>query len=89
MQNLDESIIAELYRVAQLRGLMLPAIERRQRLVDDLGLTSLDLAHVIAALERLLKADPFLRLVSITSIRTVGDLCNAYRRFFAEAGTER
>ncbi|MFL5339448.1 MAG: acyl carrier protein [Gemmataceae bacterium] len=88
MNDLDETIIAELRQVAAVRGLTLPAVERRQRLVDDLGLKSLDLAHLIAALERRLKADPFLRLVPITSVRTVGDLCDAYRRYFAEVGKE-
>jgi acyl carrier protein len=85
LQNLDQTIIAELRQLAAVRGLTLPAIKRRDQLVDDLGLKSLDLAHLVAVLERRLNADPFLRLVSITSIRTVGDLCDAYSRFFSEA----
>ena len=88
MPDLDATIIAELRQVAAVRGLNLPAIDRRQRLVDDLGLKSLDLAHLIAALERRLKADPFLRLVPITSVRTLGDLCDAYHRHFAEGEKE-
>ncbi len=89
MQNLDATIIAELRRVAELRGLKLPdVIDRKQRLVDDLGLASLDLAHLVAVLDRSLQADPFLRLVSITRIRTVGDFCEAYRLFFIEAAKE-
>lgn len=86
MKDLESAVIEELHRVAELRGLTLPPVERHHRLVDGLGLESLDLAHLIAALERRLHADPFLRLVSITSIRTVGDLCDAYVRYFAEAG---
>jgi hypothetical protein len=45
------------------------------------GLTSLDLAALISMLERKLKADPFLEAVAITEMRTVGDLCHAYRDF--------
>lgn len=57
------------------------------RLNTDLGLTSLDLASLVAALEMKLKADPFQELVPITSVRTIGDLEAAYVRFFFGAGT--
>jgi acyl carrier protein len=57
------------------------------RLSTDLGLTSLDLASLVAALEMKLKADPFQELVPITSIRTIGDLEAAYVRFFSGTGT--
>jgi acyl carrier protein len=43
------------------------------------GLTSLDLAALVAVLERQWKVDPFLESASITDIRTVGDLCRAYQ----------
>jgi acyl carrier protein len=49
---------------------------------DDLvstGLTSLDLAALVARLERRWRIDPFLEAKSITEVRTVGDLCQAYR----------
>ena len=49
------------------------------------GLTSLDLAAVIALLERRWKVDPFLEHVSITDIRTVGELCRAYELGLAGA----
>jgi acyl carrier protein len=54
------------------------------RLNADLGLTSLDLASLVAALEIKLKADPFQELVPITSVRTIGDLEAAYVRFFSK-----
>jgi acyl carrier protein len=57
------------------------------RLNTDLGLTSLDLASLVAALEMKLKADPFQELVPITSVRTIGDLEAAYVRFFSGTGT--
>ena len=55
------------------------------RLTADLGLTSLDLASLVAALEMKLKADPFQELIPITSVRTIGDLEAAYVRFFSKA----
>lgn len=58
-------------------------IRREHRLGPDLGLSSLDLAQLVAVVEGRLKADPFQELVPITSVRNVGDLCAAYERFFA------
>jgi acyl carrier protein len=57
-----------------------PAFEDNTLLVDT-GLASLDLAAVVARLERIWKVDPFLEAVPITEIRTVGDLCRAYQDF--------
>jgi acyl carrier protein len=61
-------------------------IKSEDGLNADLGLTSLDLASLVAALEMTLKADPFQEVVPITSVRTVGDLERAYVRFFSRAG---
>ena len=47
-------------------------------LVDQLGLASLDLARLVAILEMELDTDPFSDEVPITSVRTVGDLLDAY-----------
>src|SRR5262245_8975187 len=52
------------------------------KLNATLGLTSLDLAFLVADLEAELGVDPFAKLVSITSVRTVDDLVGAYRRAF-------
>ncbi|WP_158623297.1 hypothetical protein [Corallococcus sp. CA053C] len=60
-----------------------PQVARENRLGPDLGLSSLDLAQLVASLEIRLKADPFQELVPITSVRTVADLCAAYERFFS------
>ena len=68
------------------KDLPLREIQSEDRLNGDLGLTSLDLASLVAALEMTLKADPFQEVVPITSVRTVGDLERAYVRFFSGAG---
>ncbi|HEX3655659.1 MAG TPA: acyl carrier protein [Pirellulales bacterium] len=78
MENVQTAVVEELQQVAELRGLSLPSTSARQHLIDDLGLKSLDLAHLVAALERRLRVDPFIKHVPITQIRTIGDLCAAY-----------
>lgn len=60
-----------------------PAITPDSRLGPDLGLSSLDLAQLVSLLEVSLQADPFQSLVPITSVRTVGDLHQAYGKFFS------
>lgn len=87
--NLEATIIAALQQVAAGRGIELPTPAPTHTLTGDLGLRSLDLAHVIAILEAELRADPFARLVPITSIRTVGDLVEAYRKCLAGEPTEQ
>ena len=45
----------------------------------QLGLSSLDLAVLVVDLEATLGLDPFAILVPVTSVRSVGDVVNAYR----------
>jgi acyl carrier protein len=52
------------------------------KLAATLGLSSLDLAFLVADLEAELGVDPFARLVSITSVRSVEDLERAYQQAF-------
>lgn len=78
MENVQTAVVEELQQVAELRGLSLPNVSTRQHLIDDLGLKSLDLAHLVAALQLRLRVDPFIKHVPITQIRTIGDLCAAY-----------
>ncbi len=53
-----------------------------EKLNATLGLSSLDLAFLVAELEAQLGVDPFAKLVSITSVRSVGDLVRAYQQMF-------
>ena len=52
------------------------------KLSATLGLSSLDLALLVAELEAELGVDPFAKLVSITSVRSVDDLVRAYQQAF-------
>jgi len=63
------------------------AFAGHDKLAATLGLSSLDLAFLVADLEAELGVDPFARLVSITSVRSVEDLEHAYQQaFFPETG---
>lgn len=53
-------------------------IDADMNLNSDLGMSSLQLAELVAALEDRFGWDPFREHVPITEVRTVGDLCAAY-----------
>jgi acyl carrier protein len=55
------------------------AFRGTDKLNATLGLSSLDLAFLVANLEAELGVDPFAKAVSITSVRSVDDLVRAYR----------
>ena len=59
------------------QGLDATDINDDAKLVDGLGLKSMDIAQVVVTLEEDLEVDPFQDL-PITSIQTVGDLIKAY-----------
>ncbi len=65
--------------VLQERFAQVQAFRGADKLNATLGLSSLDLALLVAELEIELGVDPFAKLVSITSVRTVDDLVRAYR----------
>ncbi|MBN1394676.1 MAG: acyl carrier protein [Pirellulales bacterium] len=86
MENLKEKILGVVLDVAQENSPQLEAVRPDQMLVEDLGLRSLDLARIVAKLEMVLGVDPFAELVAVTSIRTPGDLIDAYSKCFTGEG---
>jgi acyl carrier protein len=88
MNELDTTVLNVVRGVARDKTPELEAVRPEQMLVEDLGLRSLDLARIIAKLEMKLGVDPFSKLVSVTSVRTAGDLCSAYAKCFAEEDAE-
>lgn len=81
MENIEQIIHNVILKVAQEEAIELVDLQNSHKLVDDLGFKSLDLARILAILELKLGVDPFTsNLVAITDVRTVGDLCAAYRR---------
>ena len=78
-----ENVIHEKIRVLlEERGGDIPAIHGADTLNGALGLSSLDLAIVVAELEAALGVDPFSKIVSITSVRSVDDLVEAYLKAY-------
>jgi acyl carrier protein len=82
--EIRQTIHRVITEIVERNGRPAPAFGDDDLLVDT-GLASLDLAALIARLERVWRVDPFLEAVPITEIRTVGDLCRAYRDFIDAA----
>jgi len=80
MDHIEEKVHEVVLRVCQQRSPAISKIDNGQRLTGELGLASLDFARIIAILEIDLGTDPFSCQSPITGMRTVGDLCDAYRK---------
>ena len=75
-----ETIIHDkIHTLLRERSSELRKLHGSENLNSALGLSSLDLATLVAQLEAELGFDPFTKSVAITSIRTVDDLVGAYR----------
>jgi acyl carrier protein len=85
--ELEDVIHEKIRTLLEERGGEVPAIRGAVSLNGALGLSSLDLAIVVAELEAALGVDPFSRLVSITSIRSVDDLVGAYLKAYSPQTT--
>ena len=78
-----ESIVHERIRaILAERAGEVAHLSGSEKLSATLGLSSLDLALLVAELEAELGVDPFAKLVSITSVRSVHDLVRAYQQAF-------
>ena len=81
VKSLIENLIL---RIAEERGLRLPALQDDSELVDELGFSSLMVATLIANLDEELGVDPFQdENVMITDIRTLRDLGDVYANCLA------
>jgi acyl carrier protein len=79
MSEINEVIERVIRTIAEQRKLTLPPLKPHTEIVDELGFTSWAVAALIANLEDELGVDPFQdEEVSITDIRTIGDLCEVY-----------
>lgn len=85
--EIKASVERVIRRVAEERGLALPALRDDTEIVDELGFSSLVVAALIASLEEELGFDPFQdEDVMITDVRTFGDLCRVYADGMARIG---
>ncbi|MFH8516595.1 phosphopantetheine-binding protein [Streptomyces gelaticus] len=76
--NWQETVKAVLLEILNEVAGPVTHLDEEHLLVDQLGLTSLHLARLVAVLEMELDTDPFSDEMPITSVRTVGDLLRAY-----------
>lgn len=76
-EQIAQTVRGAVAQVMRERGLDTGTIADDARLSDTLGLKSMDLAQIVLTLEDEVGADPF-QEIPITSIRTVGDLVQAY-----------
>ena len=84
MEHVEHIVCEVITKVAGEKKLDLEKVIMTQKLVGEIGFKSIDLARIIAILESKLNVDPFSRLIPITRIQTVGDLCQAYQLCFSE-----
>jgi hypothetical protein len=78
--QVEATVIAKIGAIISERGGDVGQLSRSAKLNANLALSSLDLALLVSELEFELRVDPFAKLVSITSVRTVDDLVRAYRK---------
>lgn len=83
IEDLEQTIHEVVLQIAKQKTATIEKVENHDHLTQDLGFRSLDLAQLVAILEFKVGVDPFAKLVPVTSIRTVGDVCDAYRRCFS------
>lgn len=82
-EDLEQTIHEIVLHIVQQKTETIKKVENHNHLTQDLGFRSLDLAQLVSILEFKLGVDPFAKLVPVTSIRTVGDVCDAYRLCFS------
>ena len=70
--QIESTVHDKIRAILVARGSHSDRLSGIEKLSATLGLSSLDLAFLVA--------DPFAKLVSITSIRSVGDLVRAYQK---------
>lgn len=76
---MDDKIYAAVLAIAKIHRPDLDAVRPEHVFTTDLGFESLDVAQLVATLELELGVDPF-ATTAVSGVRTVADLCAAYRR---------
>lgn len=79
MERTKESIESAIKQILDQKSYKVPDIKDELRIIEDLGFSSLDIAQLIAHLEMELGIDPFSEGALISSINTVGSMCNVYQ----------
>lgn len=80
MKKIKKTINDCILEIIELTGYEV-AFNGNMKLVDDLSLSSLELAKLVASLEVELDVDPFSNGASISSISTLNDLYDVYSKY--------
>jgi acyl carrier protein len=88
-KRLMDSVLVSVSQLAKAKSFRSEDIDESSRLVEDIGFESLDLARLVAILDFQTGLDPFSALVAVTSVRTVGDLCEAYAKAYEQGDLNR
>lgn len=89
--NKDEiyaGIAEEIRSLPEVDEAVVDKMTPESELNAHLGLSSLNMAQLVVALEMRFSVDPFSSLVPITEVRTVGDLTRAYERALSDEKTD-
>ena len=78
--HVSDVVLAVLLEISRTHQPAREDVAPGDRLIDDLGLESLDVALAVAELEGKLGVDPFATDATIGSVRTVGDFIAVYER---------
>jgi acyl carrier protein len=78
MSDVEAVVREAVLEVLRTNGSGKASVTSEHSLIVDLGLSSLDLARLIAILELRLQADPFSHDIAIATVHTISDLCQAY-----------
>lgn len=77
--EIRETIIRYIKELSEENNKTLTEIKPEQSIMEDIGLSSIQVATLLSFLETDFGYDPFMSGdVSITDIRTVGELCKIY-----------
>lgn len=74
----SEVVLEAVREIVQAKGQADREVNVRSHLVNDLGLSSMDLAELVAVLEMKTSYDPFVSEYAIATMKSVDDLIHAY-----------
>ena len=78
-KDIEQTIIRHIKELSEENGRSVSEVAKDQSIMEDLGLTSLQIATLVSFLETELEVDPFATgNIGIMDISTVGELCSAY-----------
>jgi acyl carrier protein len=88
-EEIESAVRDKIHAILRARCSDVVSLDGGDNLNAKLGLSSLDLAFLVAELEVDLDLDPFSQLVDITSIKSVDELIRAYHNAaFAQTPTQ-